>query len=260
MKAPSHYSYPSIVITVSRDYLNKPLSCVKLNNDNVSKFISDDEKGAEPHYPTLLQWKKNQMTTDRTLVYNTSRSVVYERIFIESRKLGLLVQDNSGQLVPITDPKLLQSWVTMNEDHRMTFQILYTPFEDAADSNTKRWSIEAETMRRSGYQYTESDDIRKTAPTGFRNVTGGGVVFLVSRAISDIRKYANYYRKKYGKPIISVLVKTGVKGKKRRKYGEFNMSLVVHVSAGVTINVSSSVDDMGSIDIPVSFFAIANDC
>jgi hypothetical protein len=232
MRAVSTYSYPRVVATVSRDYLNRPRSCLKFKDNEVFKFVSDDDKQQQDKNDVtdLLQWKKAKMTNDRTLVYNTARSVIYERIFIVSKKTKLKVADNSGQFVDITDPKLLQRWVTNNENHRLTFEILYKPFEDATDSNSKRWSIEAETMKRSGFQYTSSDDIRQTAPAGCRHVTGGGTVFLVSLALSDIRKHANYYRKKLGKPILSALVKTSNKdkNKKRRKYGEFDISLVVY--------------------------------
>ena len=203
---------------------------MKFGDRRVFEYVTDEDKRAESNFAAMLQNKRVSMTAHRTLAYTTAKAIIYEKMFVESKKMKLKVCDNSGQFVDITDPKLLQRWVTNNENHRLTFNIMYAPFEDAANSFTKRWSIESETMRRCGFEYTTDDDKRVTAPNGRRNVTGGGCVFLVSIAIADIRKHANYYRKKEGKPILSALQKSfnkDVNKKQRRKLGDFDLSLVV---------------------------------
>lgn len=189
------------------------------------------------------------MTIDRTKLYNTAKGHIYERIYKGCARMNLTVADKSGLLVQINEPKLLQRWVTGNEKHELTFEILYKPFEDAADSNTKRWSIEAETMRRCGFRYTLHDDKRKASPNGLQDLTGGGAAFLITRALSDIRKHAYYYRKKNGLTIISVLVKSHdgeeqlKRVTKRRKFGEWNLSLVVGTDGNVLSSLTNRVSE-----------------
>lgn len=252
------YTYPSVNVAVERDYFNMPLSCAKMKDLDVVHFVTTEEKvelGTD--MVQLVLWKRMAMTNDRTNLYNTAKGHIYERIYKECIKLSLTVPDKSGQLVQINEPKLLQRWVTGNENHELTFAVLYKPFEDAADSNTKRWSIEAETMRRCGFRYTLHDDKRKASPNGLQDLTGGGAAFLITRALSDIRKHANYHRKKSGLAIISVLVKSHnkderVKSTKRRKFGEWSHALVVDTEGDASTSLMSAIVNAKDIGNPVS--------
>ncbi len=244
------YKYPSVTIPVERDYFNMPLSCANMKDLDVVHFITTEERVELGHdMAQLVLWKRTAMTIDRTKLYNTAKGHIYERIYKGCARMNLTVADKSGLLVQINEPKLLQRWVTGNEKHELTFEILYKPFEDAADSNTKRWSIEAETMRRCGFRYTLHDDKRKASPNGLQDLTGGGAAFLITRALSDIRKHAYYYRKKNGLTIISVLVKSHdgeeqlKRVTKRRKFGEWNLSLVVGTDGNVLSSLTNRVSE-----------------
>ena len=138
-------------------------------------------------------------------MYQTARQIVLEQMYNMCDWLKVKVVDNFGNSVKISDPKLLQLWVSVEKDHEKVYNVLFKPFVNVEDGNTKRWSIESEAMRRCGYRYRDSDDKRLFAPFEDRSLTGGGVAKVVSRALSDIRKMSYYRYSKYGLEKVSAM-------------------------------------------------------